>query len=91
MFREDEMARIDRKYFDVLQMDIYDVTLRSKNTGHIWNLHSQGYSDLEQVRVFHKHRAYHRFHYQRSVMNLKQAIKMIKDHDRFQIEVRGGG
>lgn len=89
MFNMYELEIIDRKYFDVLQMDIYDVTLRSKNTGHYWRLHSP-VMDSGECGIFHKHFRQNDFHKQCRAKSLRRAIKIIKDHDRYQIEVRGG-
>lgn len=34
MFSPQQLTSLDRNYFDVILADPYDVTLRSKNTGH---------------------------------------------------------
>ncbi len=64
MFTTEELQEIDDKYFRMIVLDPYDLTIQSKCTGHYWYLHSTGYPN-------------------------DQAIKSIKDHDVYQITVRG--
>ena len=40
MFDANELASLDLNYFTVIYKDIYDVTIKSNNTGHYWSLHS---------------------------------------------------
>ena len=40
MFDARELESLDATYFTVLYKDPFDVTIRSKNTGHFWSLHS---------------------------------------------------
>jgi hypothetical protein len=40
MFDANELASLDSNYFTVIYKDIYDVTIKSNNTGHYWSLHS---------------------------------------------------
>ena len=41
--------------------------------------------------IFHKHRASHPYHRHGRAGSLRQAVKSIQGHDRYQIEVREGG
>ena len=43
MFRAEEIGRLDRSYFNIILAEEYDVTLQSKNTGHIWYIHNPEY------------------------------------------------
>ena len=36
MFRAEEIEKLDRSYFNIILAEEYDVTIQSKNTGHIW-------------------------------------------------------
>lgn len=36
MFDANELASLDSNYFTVIYKDIYDVTIKSNNTGHYW-------------------------------------------------------
>lgn len=40
MFTAGELQVIDRKYFTVIVADVYDVTLISNNTKHVWYITS---------------------------------------------------
>ena len=53
MFDVNELASLDSKYFTVIYKDIYDITIKSNNTGHYWSLHSPGYPEPGTVIIFH--------------------------------------
>ncbi len=36
MFRAEEIEKRDKSYFNIILAENYDVTIQSKNTGHIW-------------------------------------------------------
>lgn len=55
MFDANELASLDSNYFTVIYKDIYDVTIKSNNTGHYWSLHSPGYPEPGTVIIFHSH------------------------------------
>ena len=57
MFTEEELQSIDTKYFMMITVDPYDVTIQSRNTGHYWYLHSTGYPTEGSCIIFHKHRS----------------------------------
>ena len=40
MFSTEDLKVLDPKYFSVIAVDAYDVTIMSRNTGHIWYIHS---------------------------------------------------
>lgn len=42
MFSTADLKALDPKYFSIIAVDDYDVTIMSKNTGHIWYIHSSG-------------------------------------------------
>ena len=53
MFTEEELQSIDTKYFMMITVDPYDVTIQSRNTGHYWYLHSTGYPTEGSCIIFH--------------------------------------
>lgn len=89
MFTEEELQSIDTKYFMMITVDPYDVTIQSRNTGHYWYLHSTGYPTEGSCIIFHKHRYQHPYHQYGRARTLRQAVKSIKNHDIYQIKVRG--
>ena len=88
MFDANELASLDSNYFTVIYKDIYDVTIKSNNTGHYWSLHSPGYPELGTVIIFHSHFASCPYHQHGRASSLRQAVKSIKSHDRFQLNGR---
>ncbi len=56
MFDMKELESLDTAYFTVLYKDPFDITIRSKNTGHFWSLHSPECPESVVV-IFHSHHA----------------------------------
>ena len=88
MYTQREIDSLDRKYFSVILADQYDITLLSKNTHHIWQLHSVELPDGQMIVTFHKHRPWDQYHTHSRSRTLGKAIRDIKDHDRFQLNGR---
>ena len=42
MFSQEELNSVDPKYFNIILLNPYDVTVQGKNTGHYWRLHRTG-------------------------------------------------
>lgn len=34
MFSQEELDSVDSKYFNIILLDLYDVSIQSRNTGH---------------------------------------------------------
>lgn len=50
MFSTEELQAIDAKYFRMIVLDPYDLTIQSKCTGNYWYLRSTGYpSDVSCI------------------------------------------
>lgn len=88
MFDEKSLAHLDRKYFNIILADNQDVTIQSRNTGHYWYLHCAGYPTEEALIIFHKHQFKDRYHQHGRARTLRQAVKIIKGHDKYQLNVR---
>ena len=88
MFTAEELQAIDRKYFSVIVADAYDVTLISKNTGHVWYIHNVELTDCSLCIVYHKHHISHPYHSHSRCGTLRKAIRDIKSHDKFQLNGR---
>ena len=50
MFDVNELASLDSNYFTVIYKDIYDVTIKSNNTGHYWRSREQLSSFIRILR-----------------------------------------
>ena len=85
MFRTEDLKCLDSKYFSIIPVDDYDVTIMSRNTGHIWYLHNPEYSGEGTAIIFHKHKASHPYHQHGRAQSLRQAVRSIKEHDRWQM------
>lgn len=89
MFTPEELQSLDAGYFAIIVADPFDVTIQSRNTGHYWYLHSTEYPDEGACIIFHKHRYQHPYHQHGRARTLRQAVRSIKNHDTYQINVRG--
>ena len=88
MFDAEDLKCLDPKYFSIISVDDYDVTIMSRNTGHIWYLHNPKYSGEGTVIIFHKHKASYPYHQHGRANTLRQAVRGIKSHDKWQMGVR---
>ena len=88
MFSTEELESLDRSYFSVICADAYDVTIMSKNTGHVWYIHNPEYPEPGNCIIFHKHRASHPYHRHGRAGSLRQAVRSIQGHDAFQMNGR---
>ncbi len=87
MFDMNELESLDTTYFSVLYKDPFDITIRSKNTGHFWSLHSPDCPENNVVVIFHSHHA-EPFHMHGRTHTLRQAVRGIKRHDKWQMNGR---
>lgn len=88
MFHEKDIRMLDKSYFNIVMMGDYDVTIQSKNTGHLWYIHNSEYPGGDTCIIFHKHKASHPYHQHGKARNLRQAVRKIKGHDVFQMNGR---
>lgn len=88
MFNSDDLKCLDPAYFNIIAVDDYDVTIMSRNTGHYWYIHSCEWPDAGSVVVFHKHLYRHPYHQHSRANTLRQAVRSIKGHDRWQMNGR---
>ena len=88
VFRSENLEKIDRKYFNIILMNEWDVTIQSRNTGHYWYLHCAEYPTEEALVIFHKHRFQDGYHQHGRANTLRQAVRNIQKHDEFQLNGR---
>lgn len=88
VFRAENLEKIDRKYFNIILMNEWDVTIQSRNTGHYWYLHCAEYPTEEALVIFHKHRFKDGYHQHGRANTLRQAVRNIQKHDEFQLNGR---
>lgn len=92
MFSNEDLKCLDSKYFSIINTDAYDVTVMSRNTRHYWYLHNPEYPEQGKVIVFHSHQADRtgrvRYHLHGRANTLRQAVRSIREHDRWQMNGR---
>lgn len=88
MFDQKDLASLDPSYFNIITADPYDVTVISKNTGHVWYIHNPEYPDQGSCIIFHKHNVSHPYHAHGKAKSLRQAVRSIKGHDKWQMNGR---
>ena len=88
MFDASDICNLDKEYFSVIFVDAFDVTIMSRNTGHFWFIHNPEYPTPGTCIIFHKHKASHPYHQHGRANSLKQAVRSIQSHDRWQMQGR---
>ncbi len=91
MFDTKDFNRIDKGYFEVLSLTSLNIKVRSKNTGHLWSIHSKDLNqNISSIEIWHQHKDEDRPHLQRGLhpLTVREAQKMIKEHDRYVLNGR---
>ena len=92
MFSNEDLKCLDPKYFNIIAVNEYDVTIQSYNTGHYWYLHNPEYPEKGTVIIFHSHHADRkgriRYHMHGRANTLRQAVRSIRGHDQWQMNGR---
>ena len=90
MFTKEEIASIDKEYFEIIQANGIAIELMSRNTGHFWRVRSEyDYAAKKYHCVIeHRHKRIYPYHYQWEAINLSSAMNKIRRHDRFQLTGR---
>ena len=86
MFDTNQLEVLDQSYFNVIFVTDRDVTIQSKNTGHYWYMHCTEYPKKGNCIIFHKHRCSHPYHQHGKAGTLRQAVRNIKRHDKWQMK-----
>jgi hypothetical protein len=88
VFSTEDLKVLDPKYFSIIAVADYDVTIMSRNTGHIWYIHNPEYPGEGTCIIFHKHKASHPYRQHGRANTLRQAVRSIKGHDKWQMNGR---
>lgn len=88
MFSAEDLKWLDKKYFSIIAVDDYDLTIMSKNTGHYWYLHN---SEAGVLVLFHRHSGNDPYHFQRRENTVHTAVRYIRKHNKFQLNGRRWG
>ncbi len=85
MFADKDLSAIDRRYFKVIQATGFVVTIKSKNTGHIWHILIYEHPYGTSCTIMHTHGNPTGWHEHGHGRNLSDYIRQIKGHDRYQL------
>ena len=85
MFSREDLECLDPGYFEIIYMDDRDVTIMSRNTRHMWYIHNPEYPLMGSCIIFHKHKVSHPYHQHGRSNTLRQAVRSIKKHDKWQL------
>ena len=86
MIEPADIEAIDKQYFEIIRMNSYYVTLRSRNTRHEWHLLERIANGHRTFVISHRHKASEPFHLQRNRTTIKDCCAYIKSHDAFQMQ-----
>ena len=92
MFTRADFSCIDKEYFEVKTLTGFHIILKSRNTGHTWDIESrQLTAEQGSIVVNHKHKDGDPFHPQPLFhpKNILEAQELIKAHDEWYIEHQG--
>ena len=85
IMEKEDLECLDPGYFEIIYMDDRDVTIMSRNTRHMWYIHNPEYPLMGSCIIFHKHKVSHPYHQHGRSNTLRQAVRSIKSHDKWQL------
>lgn len=88
MFDANDLFSLGPNYCSIIFTDALDVTIMSWNTGHYWFIHNPEYSTPGICIIFHKHKESHPYHRHGRANSLRQTVRSIQSHDRWQMTGR---
>ena len=83
MFDKKDWEQIDKDYFDVIEVSSYHITLKSRPTGHSWDITCRYHPGGRSLIILHRHKDSDPFHEQIRFhpSTVTQAQDLIKEHD----------
>ena len=93
MFTAQELKRVSRRYFHVVDIEDDVITLISKNTLHGWHIYrpKNEYQQVTSCILFHRHENQTEYHRHGYYKNFDDVINQIHQHDLYQINIRWNG
>ena len=88
MFDSKDIKWVDSEYFKVIRETEWDIEIRSRCTGHYWMLHCTDDPLPGSCEVFHRHHGWLPYHHQGRARSIHQAVRIIQQHDEFQLDGR---
>lgn len=85
MIDGNDIEKIDKTYFDIVEKKDYGIVLRSHCTGHEWYLLEQVYNGCRSFQISHRHSSSKPYHLQRNKPSIVACCDYIKDHDAYHM------
>lgn len=85
MFTSQQLFSLNNSYFEFINIAPDGVTIKSRCTGHTWNLlpYTNG-----AVRILHKHNDGDKYHWHAVANSFEDAVAEIYYHDEYQLNGR---
>jgi len=88
MFSKPEQRLLSDPYFQIVRSNESFYELQSRNTLHYWMIRKNYNAESFRIELHHKHKVHDYYHTQyRNVSTVKKAIRIIKDHDRYVLNL----
>lgn len=86
MITNADITIIDKEYFDIIETREYFIILRSKNTGHYWQLLEREANGHRTFLISHRHNTTGPYHPQKNRPSVSACCEYIMGHDVFHLE-----
>lgn len=86
MIERDDIIKIDRSYFEIVEIKDFVIVIRSRNTGHYWCLQEQMPNNSRSFLISHKHHQSNPYHRQKNRPTVEACCEYIRSHDFYQME-----
>lgn len=83
MFNSQELSLVQIRYFSDFTYQNGVIEMRSKNTGHWWQIIRKDMPRASMVIVQHRYPGIKKYHKQCHVHTFEKAIRMIIEHDKY--------
>lgn len=91
MYSSKDFLLVDHNYFEIILLTNNHIQLKSKNTGHYWDIECQNpFYNVCSLVVHHKHKINQEFHIQKQAhpRTILDAQRLIKEHDMWHLNGR---
>ncbi|BCJ98133.1 hypothetical protein [Anaerocolumna chitinilytica] len=83
MFNSQELSLVQTRYFSDYSYINGVIEIRSKNTGHWWQIVKKDMPRAKMVIVRHRYPGVKKYHLQCHVHTFEKTIRMIIEHDKY--------
>ncbi len=86
MFNSQELSLVKIRYFSDFTYQNGVIEMRSKNTGHWWQIVKKDMPRSKMVIIRHRYPGVKKYHMQCHVHTFIKAVNMIIEHDKYILE-----